>query len=257
MKLDELDHTCNTKQHPMSKLDLKSLHFTPNPLPPLPPASSLHAPHHARRPHPLFLQARRLQDQSNAAAQPPPPFPFGKLDGAATAAATPAAPRTGELLVRLAEALNAVDGATPSPVAGGSGGAPPRRLALAAAAALASPETPPDEAGASRAGGSEEAAGAAAAGGRGEERQGGSVAPTPSSPMKDLVLEPPALPAAAAVAGGAGGGTAAVGSGGEAQYLDHVLEALVRARGIVLPRVRSVGFWVGFWWTVPRTVLLV
>lgn len=90
-----------------------------------------------------------------------------------------------------------------------------------------------------------------AGGGGGEEQQAAS----PSSPTEDLVLEPPALALpAVAVAGpgpGPGPGGAAVGGSGVAeQYLDHVLEALVRARGIVLPRVRCVG--VG---CVPRTAL--
>ena len=91
--------------------------------------------------------------------------------------------------------------------------------------------------GASAAGGSGDAGGAEGRGG--EERQAdsasASVAVSPSSPMKDLVLEPPAL----AMAGAGQEGDAAVV---EEQYLDHVLEALVRVRGIVLPRVRCEGW---------------
>lgn len=60
---------------------------------------------------------------------------------------------------------------------------------------------------------------------------------SPSSPMEDLVLEPPALPVAAGPPVGAAAAVGRGGSGVEEQYLDHVLEALVRARGIVLPRV--------------------
>ena len=99
------------------------------------------------------------------------------------------------------------------------------------------------------------------------------------APMEDLVLEPPALAAAgraeeaaaamATMAAGKGAGrkrgTAAAGdreegkgavsmaaeaavvadsarASEEQQHLDHVLEALVRARGIVLPRSRCVYF---------------
>lgn len=154
--------------------------------------------------------------------------------------ATPA-PRTGELLVRLAESLHAVDTA-PSPVAGGGAGG--------AAVAAASPETPPGEAGvdggASGAGGSGDAGGAGGGGGEGEG--GGEERQAPSSPMKDLVLEPPALAVA-----GVGPVSAAVV---EEQYLDHVLEALVRARGIVLPRVRSVDLGLLGLWTADRVLLV-
>lgn len=208
------------------------------------------------------------------------------------------APRSGELFLRLADALQALD-ATPSSLPSGRAGA-------TAAAALSAPGLGSTAAVASPFSVAMTAATAAETeiaaaidvdgpvgdnssavvvvddgGGRGAEGEEGRREVV-VAPMEDLVLEPPALAAAgraeeaaaamAAMAAGRGGGrkrgTAAEedGEGGkgaasmaaalsvasataaansaraseEQQHLDHVLEALVRARGIVLPRSRCV-----------------
>lgn len=217
------------------------------------------------------------------AAQPPPPFCWRPRS-------PPATPRSGELLLCLAEALRAMD-ETPS-LASERTAAP----AVAAPAALAAPpgttataEVAPtfaDAVTAAVAAAAEMAAvdGDSPAvgdgnvvvvdGAEGEEGQRRGV-----SPMEDLVLEPPALAAAAAGrAEEAAAAMAAMATGEvergasrkrgadgdlveeevaveaaarvaadsahakkeQQQQLDHVLEALVRARGIVLPRSRWV-----------------
>lgn len=80
------------------------------------------------------------------------------------------------------------------------------------------------------------------------------------APMEDLVLEPPALAAGGGRVGREEGGGHRSGDGdveggsaagretgsvvaldGVEQHLDHVLEALVRVRGLVMPRSRCVG----------------
>lgn len=110
----------------------------------------------------------------------------------------------------------------------------------------------------SMAGGGASGGAAGEAGGE-ERRQAVSSLPPPSSsPMKYLMLEPPAAalagepvagedvivaPTPATPARGSFSSVPSGGSGGVEQHFDHVLEALVRARGLVMPRARCVRIW--------------
>lgn len=191
----------------------------------------------------LGIQARRLQDESSSAAQPPTPFVW-RPDAPAAAA-----PRTGDLLLRLAEALLAVNTSTlPCPPLSGDGAPSPGREKRAASAAMAAAATA--------------AAAAAAASGSGSvdggEREG------EDAPMEDLVVAPAVLAAVReeeiiwvksgghrADDGGVEGDSAAeretggvIALDGVEQHLDHVLEGLVRVRGLVMPRSRcGVSVW--------------
>ncbi|CAN0288556.1 unnamed protein product, partial [Laminaria digitata] len=77
----------------------------------------------------VLQEARRLQSESNTAAQPPPPFSWRPRS-------PPTAPRSGELFLRLADALQGLDATTPASSPSGREGA---AAAAAAAAAFAAP----------------------------------------------------------------------------------------------------------------------
>lgn len=192
-----------------------------------------------------------------------------------TLGATPeAAPHTGELFLRLAEALQAVNAAT-SPLV--SDLSPSPALSMAASGAASS-----SSAAATTSPAVEESGAATVTAGRGiSVAQGLANASVEGEgqsavlPMEVLALEPPASvteeegeqgpgapkeDAAAVIAGRdseaerkvlEGGGEAppmpsstnVVGTASASeveQHLDHVLEALVRARGIAMPRSRCV-----------------
>ncbi|CAN0492292.1 unnamed protein product [Ectocarpus sp. 12 AP-2014] len=157
----------------------------------------------------VLLETRRLQDQSNAAARPPPPFYFGGPADAATA--PPEAPRTGELLLRLAEALSAVGAASSSSSAAMVDGDEWKLLMPAEGAPTTAAET----------GGS--ASDATASGHAAGDNEGASSSP------------PAAGEKAAATDGSAAAAAAAAMKGTAERDLDHVLEAMVRARGIAMP----------------------
>ncbi|CAM9616930.1 unnamed protein product, partial [Ectocarpus sp. 13 AM-2016] len=159
----------------------------------------------------VLLETRRLQDQSNAAARPPPPFFFGGPADAATA--PPEAPRTGELLLRLAEALGAVDAASSSSSSVAMVDGDEWKLLMPAEGA---PTT------AAETGGS--VSDATASGHAAGDNEGASSSP------------PAAGEKAAATDGSAAAAAAAAARKGTAERrLDHVLEAMVRARGIAMP----------------------
>lgn len=192
----------------------------------------------------LGIQARRLQDESSSAAQPPTPFVW-RPD------APPAeAPRTGDLLLRLAEALLAVNTSTlPCPPLSGDSAPSPRREKRAASAAMAAAAM---------------AAVAAAAAASGSGSVDAGEGEGEDAPMEDLVVSPAVLAAVreeeitwvkrgghCAGDGGVEGDPAAeretggvIALDGVEQHLDHVLEGLVRVRGLVMPRSRcGVSLW--------------